>query len=101
MSSLKNKIQSQIVEIKKSLAKLEESLERIENLKLYEVGIKKSSGEIYTLKYSVREDGNVMVTALNIPEYSNTASVYVISLDSWLNEYIEYSPSKRQLFPKG
>lgn len=101
MSSLKSTIESQVSELTKRLEKLKESLEKLGSLKLYEVGIKKSTGQVYLFKYGVEIDGCITVTVISIPEYSNTPSIYSISLDTWLTEFIEYSPSKRQLFPKG
>lgn len=101
MSNLKNVIEHKITELESKLDALKTSLSKVESLKLYEVGIKKSTGQIYILRYTVEDSGYITVNVINIPDYSNTPSIYSISLDTWMSDFIEYSPSKRQLFPKG
>ncbi len=69
---------------------------RLAYLKLYECGIRKSTGECVYFKYFINSDATASIEVY-VPRYSST---YKITLDEWSQDYVEYTPTNKMLFPR-
>lgn len=84
------------IALKEKLENIEKLKERMKYLKPYECGIRKSTGEIVYFTYYLNSSGNA-----SIDVYSAThRHTYRIDLDQFIQEYVEYAPTTKKLYPR-
>jgi hypothetical protein len=86
-----------IADLEDRAAKLKELLEKIKPIKMFEVGIRKSDNAVCHFEFELDfgHKASVMVTVLP-PKTSATR----ITLEEWIENYVEYSPKARSILPK-